>query len=60
LKTFNWGSGYYIYLPESEVKRALRIAKANHYMAKEVGIIEKGERKVIFEPEGIELLPPGE
>lgn len=60
LKTFNWGAGYYIYLQEKEVARTLKIAKENHYIAMEVGIVEEGERKVIFEPEGIELLPPGE
>lgn len=59
LKTFNWGAGYYIFLSKNEVEKTLEIAKKNNYRAKEVGIVEEGERKVIFEPEGIELLPPG-
>ena len=30
------------------------------YQLTDVGLVEKGERKVIFEPEGITLPPPGE
>ena len=30
------------------------------YQLTDVGFVEKGEHKVIFEPEGITLPPPGE
>lgn len=60
LKTFNWGVGYYIYLPKSEIGRTLKLGKEAGYKLAEIGIVEEGERKVIFEPENIELLPPGE
>lgn len=60
LKTFNWGIGYYIFVSAEEVKNVLRIGKKAGYDLTEVGLIEKGERKVIFEPENIILYPPGE
>jgi len=60
LKTFNWGIGFYIFLPENEVQRTLEIGKAAGYELYDIGIIEKGKRCVIFEPEGLTLLPPGE
>lgn len=59
LKTFNWGVGYYIYVPKSEVERTLKLGKKAGYKLAEIGIVEEGDRKVIFEPEKIELLPPG-
>ena len=60
LKSFNWGVGYYIFLPASEVAKTLKIGREKGYDLKEIGIVEKSEdRKVIFEPENIELLPPG-
>ena len=59
LKTFNWGIGFYIFVPESEVERTLEIGKAAGYELFELGQIEEGERCVIFEPEGITLPPPG-
>ena len=60
LKTFNWGVGYYVFVPESEVKKVLKIGKDKGYSLLEVGVVEGGDRKVIFEPEGITLAPPGE
>jgi len=60
LTTFNWGIGYYIYLPGKKVGRAINIGKAAGYDLWEVGRVEEGERKVIFEPEGIILPPPGD
>jgi len=59
LTTFNWGIGYYIYLPSSEVERAITVGKEAGYDLLEIGRVEEGERKVIFEPEGITLPPPG-
>ncbi len=60
LRTFNWGMGYYVFLPQSEVERTLALGKAAGYELVEVGRVEEGERKVIFEPENITLAPPGE
>ena len=60
LKTFNWGAGFYIFVASHEVDRVIRIGKEVGYVIFDVGRVEEGERKVIFEPENITLLPPGE
>ncbi|MBM3257038.1 MAG: hypothetical protein FJY98_01780 [Candidatus Liptonbacteria bacterium] len=60
LKTFNWGAGYYIFLPPQEVQRVLTIGKKAGYELKEVGMVEEGDRRVFFEPENITLGGPGE
>jgi len=60
LTTFNWGSGYYIFVPLDEVNRTIDIGKRAGYELLDIGRVEKGERKVVFEPEGITLPPPGE
>ena len=59
LKTFNWGVGYYIFVPKSEVQKVLDIGKKAGYELIELGFVEAGKRQVIFEPEKITLLPPG-
>lgn len=59
VKTFNWGIGYYVFVPEHEVARTLAIGKAAGYDVVDIGIVEAGERKVIFEPENLVLPPPG-
>lgn len=60
LKTFNWGAGYYIFAPASESERIVSIGKRAGYDLADVGVVESGDRQVIFEPEGITLPPPGE
>jgi len=60
LKTFNWGIGYYVFVPVGEVERTIQIGKQAGYDLSEVGRVEEGPRRVIFEPEGITLAPPGE
>jgi len=60
LTTFNWGSGYYIFVPPHEVERTIDIGKRADYELFELGQVEKGPRRVIFEPEKIILPPPGE
>ncbi len=60
LTTFNWGVGYYLFVPPAHVGRAVDYASRVGYDLIEVGRVEEGERKVIFEPEGITLPPPGE
>ncbi len=59
LKTFNWGVGYYIFVPKSEVAKILKIGKNSGYKLADIGIVENGKRQVIFEPENIILTPPG-
>ncbi len=58
--TFNWGIGYYIFVPSGEVERTIEIGSKAGYQLVDLGRVEEGERKVIFEPEGITLPPPGE
>jgi len=60
LTTFNWGIGFYIFVPESEVTRTLKVGQKVGYELYDLGQVEEGERQVIFEPEGIPLPPPGE
>jgi phosphoribosylformylglycinamidine cyclo-ligase len=55
LKTFNWGIGFYIFVPENEVRRTLETGRGAGYELLELGRVEKGERRVIFEPEKITL-----
>ncbi len=59
LTTFNWGAGYYVYVPAEEADRAVAIGNKAGYEIMDVGTVEKGERQVIFEPEKIILPPPG-
>jgi len=59
LKTFNWGVGYYIFVPKSEVTKIIKIGKKLGYNLADIGIVEKGSRQVIFEPGKIILTPPG-
>ncbi len=60
LKTFNWGAGYYVFVAPKDVDTVLKLGKRAGYMLADVGVVEKGERKVIFEPENIVLPPPGQ
>jgi len=57
LTTFNWGIGFYIYVPEKEIARTLRVGGKAGYELLHLGQVEEGERQVIFEPEGITLPP---
>ncbi|MBI2627625.1 hypothetical protein HYW72_01710 [Candidatus Nomurabacteria bacterium] len=59
LKTFNWGVGYYIFAPKEEIAKILKIGKNIGYELADIGMVEKGKRQVIFEPEKIILTPPG-
>lgn len=61
LTTFNWGIGYYIFVPDREVARIIFMAESLGYEALEVGRVEEGERVIIFRPEGnLRLPPPGD
>lgn len=58
ITTFNWGAGYYFYLPQKEVEKAITVGTNAGYEVIEVGIVEEGERKTIFGPAGDLVLPP--
>lgn len=60
LTTFNWGVGYYVFVPLFEVEQTIDIGKKAGYELVDVGVVEKGDRRVIFEPEDITLFSPGE
>lgn len=61
LTTFNWGIGYYVFVPRPEVNQTIDTLLRAGYEAMEVGLVEEGERMTIFEPEGgLHLPPPGE
>jgi len=60
LTTFNWGVGYYMFVPPIAVEVALAEGQRAGYQLVELGGVEAGERCVIFEPENITLPPPGE
>jgi phosphoribosylformylglycinamidine cyclo-ligase len=62
LETFNWGAGYYIFVPPWSVEAALFAGRSAGYVIWEAGEVMEGERKVIFEPDGHKravLPPPG-
>lgn len=58
LTTFNWGIGYYVFVPPQEATRVLAIADREGYGSLIVGRVEEGPRQTIFEPEGNLVLPP--
>ena len=60
LTTFNWGVGYYVFVPPHEVDRAIDVGTKAGYDIREIGIVEDGQRRTIFEPEGWLVLPPPE
>jgi len=55
LTTFNWGIGFYIFVPEEEADRTISAGRKAGYDLLDLGRVEEGERCVIFEPEGITL-----
>jgi len=55
LTTFNWGIGFYIFVPEEEVDRTIDTGRRAGYDLIELGQVEAGERCVVFEPEKITL-----
>ena len=59
LKTFNWGVGYYIFVPKSDVKKVLDIGINTGYDLSDIGVVESGQRQTIY-LNNITLPPPGE
>jgi len=61
LKTFNWGIGYYAFVPRHESDLVVRIGREAGYKMLQIGQVEEGERMTIFGPAGdLKLPPPGE
>jgi len=60
LKTFNWGVGYYTFAAQEDAERIVEIGAKAGYEMTILGVVEKGERQVIFEPASVILSPPGE
>lgn len=60
LKTFNWGVGYYLFVPQAATEQVLKLGEDAGYALQIIGQVEEGKRQVIFEPENIILAPPGE
>lgn len=57
LTTFNWGIGFYVFVPEAAVRQTLLVGSTAGYELSDLGQVEEGERCVIFEPEKITLSP---
>ena len=57
LTTFNWGMGFYIYVPEKDADRTIAAGQAAGYDLIDLGGVEPGDRCVIFEPEKLTLPP---
>jgi phosphoribosylformylglycinamidine cyclo-ligase len=55
LTTFNWGMGFYVFVPEKEADRTIETGRKAGYDLIDVGRVETGERRVVFEPERITL-----
>lgn len=61
LTTFNWGIGYYLFVPKGVSDEVLRLAYKAGYETFELGVVREGERCVIFGPANkLRLPPPGE
>lgn len=64
LQTFNMKGGYYAYVPAGEADYAIEIGNEAGFKLLDVGVVEKGERKVVIDPglfgnkEPITLPPP--
>jgi len=65
LTTFNCGIGYYVFVPRSEVNRAIAAAGKHNYKLMEIGQVERGERCTYIDTQflgaepGLVLPPPG-
>ncbi len=55
LTTFNWGIGFYVFVPEKEADRTLKTGREAGYDLIDLGRVEAGKRQVIFEPENVVL-----
>ncbi len=51
--SLNMGVGFAIYVSKKDVKKVLDVSKRHKIKAYDAGVIEKGPKRVIIEPEGI-------
>lgn len=58
LETFNWGAGYYIFVPRLHVNGVLDSTARTGFTVREVGIVEEGKCCTIFGPANDLVLPP--
>jgi len=58
--TFNMGFGYFMFLPPSEVDKAIEVGQSVGYHVMEIGQVEDGPRRTVFEPRNLVLPPPEE
>lgn len=52
-QTYNMGQDYVIFIPEKDMKKALKIVKKNNLEGLDAGYVEKGARQVIIKPKKI-------
>ncbi len=52
-QTYNMGMDYALFLPQSQVKRALATIKKHKFNAIDAGYVEKGKRRVVIVPKNI-------
>jgi phosphoribosylformylglycinamidine cyclo-ligase len=55
LTTFNWGMGFYIFVPERDAGPTIEAGRKAGYELLDLGRVEAGERSVVFEPEKLTL-----
>jgi len=55
VRTFNWGIGFYVFVPEKEAVRTVETGRRAGHDLIDLGQVEAGERQVIFEPEKLVL-----
>lgn len=58
LKTFNMGSGYYVFVARKYVQRTIDVGIRAGYELLEVGVVEDGQRHTVFGPASHLILPP--
>lgn len=58
LTTFNWGMGLYLIVPRYAVEEIIKVGIKAGYPIQEIGVVEQGERKVVFGPENDLILRP--
>ncbi|HSW88436.1 MAG TPA: AIR synthase related protein [Candidatus Saccharimonadales bacterium] len=51
--TYNMGMDYALFLPEKDVEKALDIIHSHRFHAINAGVVERGKKQVIIEPENI-------
>ncbi len=52
-QTYNMGQDYALFLPPSDVDKALTLIRKNNFKALDAGVVEKGPRQVIIKPKNL-------